>query len=84
MIHAHYYTLVSDLESEVMRDLGSIPTVGNIFHWIFLFSRSKASAANIWHYCHSCAFRKNSVGYVTTLYLVYFRQSLTTVQVGNG
>ena len=24
-----------DLESEVMRDLGSIPTGGNIFHWIF-------------------------------------------------
>ena len=47
MIHAHYYTLVLDLESEVMRDLGPISTVVNIFHWIFLFSRSKASAANI-------------------------------------
>ena len=37
-----------DLESEVMRGLGFIPTGGNIFHWIFfLFSRSNASAANI-------------------------------------
>ena len=26
---------VLDLESEVMRDLGSILTGGNIFHWIF-------------------------------------------------
>ena len=34
------------LESEVMRGLGSIPTGGNIFHWIFLFSCSKASAGN--------------------------------------
>ena len=30
-----------------MGGLGSIPTEGNIFHWIFLFSRSKASDANI-------------------------------------
>ena len=30
-----------------MRGLGSIPTGGNIFHWIFLFSRGKASDANI-------------------------------------
>ena len=30
--------IVLDLESEVMRGLGSIPTGGNIFHWIFLFS----------------------------------------------
>ena len=30
-----------------MRGPGSIPTGGNIFHWIFLFSYSKASAANI-------------------------------------
>ena len=36
-----------DMESKVMRDPGSIPTGGNIFHWIFLFSRSKASDANI-------------------------------------
>ena len=36
-----------DLESEVMRGQGSIPTGGNIFHWSFLFSQSKASAANI-------------------------------------
>ena len=35
-----------DLESEVMRGLGSIPTGGNIFHWNFLFSHSQASAAN--------------------------------------
>ena len=26
-----------DLESEVMRGLDSIPTEGNIFHWIFCF-----------------------------------------------
>ena len=38
--------IVLDLESEVMRHLGSIPTGGNIFQRIFLFSRSKASAAN--------------------------------------
>ena len=35
------------LESEVMRGPGSIPTRGNIFHWIFLFSRCKASDASI-------------------------------------
>ena len=31
---------------EVMRGPGSIPTGGNIFHWIFLFSLSKGSDAN--------------------------------------
>ena len=36
-----------DLESEVMRGLGSIPTEGNIFHWIFLFLHSNISDANI-------------------------------------
>ena len=36
-----------DLESQAMRGPGSIPTGGNIFHWIFLFSRSKVSYANI-------------------------------------
>ena len=30
-----------------MRGLGSIPNRGNIFHWIFLFSRGKTSVANI-------------------------------------
>ena len=30
-----------------MRSQGSVPIRGNIFHWIFLFSRSKASDANI-------------------------------------
>ena len=30
-----------------MRCPGSIPTEGNIFHCIFLFSRSKVSDANI-------------------------------------
>ena len=30
-----------------MRGLGSIPTGSNIFQWIFLFSRSKVSDANI-------------------------------------
>ena len=39
--------IVLDLESEVMRGLGSITTGGNIFQWIFLFSHSKASVANI-------------------------------------
>ena len=39
--------IVLDLESEVMRGLGSIPTGGNIFYWTFLFSHSKASDANI-------------------------------------
>ena len=29
--------MVLDLESEVMRGLGSIPTGGNICHWIFCF-----------------------------------------------
>ena len=32
-----------DLESEVMKGLGSIPIGSNIFHWIFLFQRSKLS-----------------------------------------
>ena len=39
--------IVLDLESEVMRGPGSIPTGSNIFLWIILFSHSKASAANI-------------------------------------
>ena len=39
--------ILLDLESEVMRGPGSIPTGGNIFHWTFWFSRSKASGANI-------------------------------------
>ena len=38
---------VLNLESEAMGGPGSIPTGGNIFHWVFLFSCSKASAANI-------------------------------------
>ena len=37
--------IVLGLESEVMRVPGS--TGGNIFHWIFLFSRSKAFDTNI-------------------------------------
>ena len=36
-----------DLESEVMRGPGYISIGGNIFHWIFLFSRSKVYDANI-------------------------------------
>ena len=40
-----------DLESEVMRGLGSNPTGGNIFHWTFLFSRSKV-------YCQLCLIKK--------------------------
>ena len=39
--------IVLDLESEVMRGPGSVPTGGNIFHWIFLFLRSKVSPAYI-------------------------------------
>ena len=38
--------IVLDLESEVMRGLGSIPTWGNILSLDF-FSSSKASDANI-------------------------------------
>ena len=36
-----------DLELEVMRGSGSIPTGVTFFHWTFLFSRSKASDADI-------------------------------------
>ena len=37
-----------DLESEVMRGSGSIPTEGNLFSlYFFLFSGSKVSDANI-------------------------------------
>ena len=39
--------IVLDLESEVMRGLGSIPTGGNNLSVDFLFSRSKAFDANI-------------------------------------
>ena len=39
--------IVLDLESEVMRGVGSIPTGGNILLLDFLFSHSKASDANI-------------------------------------
>ena len=40
--------IVLYLESEVMRGPGSIPTRGNIIHWIFfLLSRNKTSDANI-------------------------------------
>ena len=39
--------IVFDMESEVMRGPGTLPKRGNIFHWIFLFSHSKASDANI-------------------------------------
>ena len=39
--------IVLDLESEIMRGQGFISTGDNIFHWIFLFSCSKASNANI-------------------------------------
>ena len=38
--------IVLDLESEVMRGIGSIPTVGNILSLDF-FSHSEASDANI-------------------------------------
>ena len=43
-----------------MRGPGSIPTGGNIFHWINLFSHSKDSAAHIGIIAILCAFRKNS------------------------
>ena len=39
--------IVLDFGSEVMRGPGSFPNGGNIFHWIFLFSHSKVSDANI-------------------------------------
>ena len=35
-----------DLESEAMRDLGSIPTVGNILSLYFYFSHNKDENAN--------------------------------------
>ena len=38
---------VLDLGSEVMRGPSSIPTGGNIFQRMFLFSRGKSSDANI-------------------------------------
>ena len=38
---------VLDLESEVMRGLGSIPTGSNIFHWIFFHVVYISCAANI-------------------------------------
>ena len=44
---ANFGTSFRDLESEVMRGPGSIPTRGNIFHWIFLFSHTKASDAKM-------------------------------------
>ena len=54
--------IVLDLESEAMRGPGSIPTRGNIFHWIFLFSRSKVSAADIGIIAILVHFEKNSIG----------------------
>ena len=39
--------IVLDLESEVLRGKGSIPTGGNILSLDFLFSCSKASDTNI-------------------------------------
>ena len=56
---------VLDLESEVMRGLGSIPAWGNIFHWNFLFSHNQASDANIGiiaNFCLITNVRKNSIG----------------------
>ena len=53
---------VLDLESEVKRSPGSIPTRGNIFHWIFLFSRRKVSAANIGIIAILVHFEKSSTG----------------------
>ena len=47
-----------DLESEVMRGLGSIPTRGHIFHWICLFSCSKVSGANIGIIAILCILKK--------------------------
>ena len=48
--------IVLDLDL-VMRGVGSIPT---FFHWIFLFSRSKASAANTGIIAILVHFDKNS------------------------
>ena len=50
------------LESEAMRGLGSFPIGGNIFHWILLFSRSKASDVNINIIDILVHFEKNSIG----------------------
>ena len=45
--HVSVERIALDLESEVMRGPGSIPTGDNIFHRIFLFSRNKATDDNI-------------------------------------
>ena len=45
-----------------MRGPGSIPTGGNICHWIFLFSHSKASDANIGIIAILVHFEKTSNG----------------------
>ena len=52
--------IVLDLESEVMRGLSSIPAWGNIFHCFFLFSCSKATAANSSIIAILVHFEKNS------------------------
>ena len=57
---------VLDLESEVMRDPGS-----NIFHWIFWFSRSKASVANIGIFAIFVHFEKTLVFRQTDLLLLF-------------
>ena len=43
-----------DLESEVMRGPGSMPTGGKICHCFFWFSCSKDENANIWHFRVVC------------------------------
>ena len=46
---------VLDLESEVMRGVGSIPTVGNISLLdLFFFSHSRDKNAKYWHFSIVC------------------------------
>ena len=52
-----------------MRGPGSIP---NIFHWIFLFSRSKASAANIGIIAILVHFEKTPLNVGMQLYKLYY------------
>ena len=59
--------IVLDLESEVMRGLGSIPTGGDVFHWISLFSPSKDSAANIGIFAILVHFEKTLILHKTGL-----------------
>ena len=53
--------IVLDLESEVMRGPGSIPTGGNIFHWIFCFHVVKPLLRILALLPFLCISKKNSI-----------------------